>query len=141
MTQENQTDLSPANVLAEAEKMLIENPQAFPAGTTVESILVLNLKRWNGMLTASRKDLNAFRVTAKATGLLLSKLKVKRLDADRKGGGAATSRLTKEINSGRQIINESRELLAETRAQRNHNTAMRNAVLDALRLHYTQNQG
>ena len=127
--------LTAANVLAETKKLVQDNPSA---GTTVEAVLIANLKRWNKNLSDVRADLQVYRVTAKATGQLLSKLKAKRLDADRRGGGATTSKLTKEINAGRAIINQSRDLTTEFRETRTHYLNMRNSVLDALRLYYTE---
>lgn len=127
--------MTATGILAETKKLVQNNPSA---GTNVETVLIGNLKLWNKRLSDIRTDLQVFRVTAKATGQLLAKLKAKRLDADRRGGGAATSNLTKEINTGRSVINQSRELTETARKDRTYYMNVRNAVLDALRLHYIE---
>lgn len=139
MSQQNVVEaavpLTAANVLDETKKLVADNPTA---DLTVESVLVGNLKRWNTMLSGVRINLAEFRVAGKATGQLLTKLKAQRLEADRNGGGARTSKLTKEINSGRSIINQTRDLVEQHRTTRGHYVQMRNAVLDALRLYYKE---
>lgn len=138
MSEITNPDLSPAAIIAEGKRMLIANPSSFPEGATVDVILIDNLKHWNSSLSREQSDIKLYQLSSKATGQLLAKLKSKRLAADRNGGGELTSKLTKEINTGRRIINESRELLEQSRQVRTHLVTMRNAVLDALRLYYTQ---
>lgn len=123
---------TPAEILSNIRSLTL------PEGITVEKCLVDTLKQANNALKFHRDNIAAFRITNKSTGLLLAKLKAKRTDADRNGGGSVTSRLTKEINAGRNIINQSILLLQEERYAKDQTVKSRNALLDALRLFYTE---
>lgn len=131
----SKTEITPQVMLTEAANLIAANPEV---GETIEGILVSNIKRFNKYLKAERLNLAQFRTASKATGNLLASLKVKRLEADRKGGGSITSSLTKEINAGRVIINQSRFFIKETRTIVSDLIEKRNAAVDALRIYYTQ---
>lgn len=126
------TDVTPESLLQESKDMVTK-----VAGATVESVLVGNLKRWDSNLKNARHNIATYKMTSKATGALMAKLKAKRLVADRNGGGAATSRLTKQINVGRNIINESRRMIDEEIKLAQHFFEVRKNVLGALRLYYS----
>jgi len=134
MEQQNKVFIvpTPEEVLAKIRAVVL------PEGVTVEKCLIDSLKQANNTLKASRDNVTAYRMTNKSTGLLLTKLKAKRINADRNGGGAVTSRLTKEINVGRSIVNQSVLLLKEEIKMKDQVTQSRNALLDALRLFYIE---
>lgn len=127
------TDITPESLLEESKVLASK-----AAGATVENVLIGNLKRWDTNLKISRDNIATYKMTSKATGLLLSKLKAKRLVADRNGGGSKTSRLTKQINIGRNIINESRQMIEEEIISAQRFFEIRKTVLGALRLYYSQ---
>lgn len=135
--QQQNEDLSPAKILADAAS-LIPHARQKNASADIESVLIDNLKIWDNQLEHNIKGLQEVRLINKATGIELRKLKLARLDSDRNGGGARTSKLMRKINTGRAILNQARLDIVDYRTVViPRSSEYRNAILAALKLHYT----
>lgn len=132
--QQQKEDLSPAKILADAVVVIKDKG----ADLTVEQLLIHNLKSYGDQLDHNIKGLQEVRLINKATGVELRKLKLARLDSDRNGGGARTSKLMRKINTGRAILNQARLDIVDYRTVVIPRLSeYRNAILAALKLHYT----